>query len=482
MMKRVIKISLLILFLMPGILCQTTDYKKPQKMITDDDIGPNQYVKFSKDTVYVLEGYVFVEENSVLEIEPGSVIKGKSSGYHSTLVIMQGAKILAVGEKETPIIFTSTNDSLANNYEPGFNEIVDYYWGGIVICGRSTTNFSTDGTGLWNDLKIGEKKAVYGGWNDDDSSGVIKYVSIRYGGISLSGDTFLGGLVLAGCGKKTIVEYVESINSNNESFHFLGGTVECRNLAGIFAGLSGMYIEAYRGKLQNILIIKKESYYYGIMEIFNHYNSWLMESEPKINFSIYNSTIIGNDFISRYDSDIERAISFRHNTRGNIKNSIITQVGIPLIYMDDSSLEKIESGELTITNNLWWLNENYPVFDSMKVQENIIPYLNANNNIITNPLLYGISRTNNGGLDPRPRPESPAWTMELADYPDDDFFEPVNYAGAFGTENWLAGWSWLWQMGYFDTTSTNIEQPDEIFPTEYKLEKTIRIRLIRQQE
>ena len=92
-------------------------------------------------------------------------------------------------------------------------------------------------------------------------------------------------------------------------------------------------------------------------------------------------------------------------------------------------------------------------------------------NIIANPLLYGISRTNNGGLDPRPRPESPAWTMELADYPDDGFFEPVNYAGAFGTENWLEDWSWLWQMGYFDTTSTSIGLPPEQLPTEYKLEQ-----------
>ena len=115
---------------------QTTDLNKPQKIITDNDIQKGQYVKFSKDTVYILQGYVFAEENSVLEIEPGTVVKMKNTMYFGTLVIMQDAKIIAEGTKEEPIIITSA------------------------------TNFLSDGTGYWNALKIGEKRAMYGGHND----------------------------------------------------------------------------------------------------------------------------------------------------------------------------------------------------------------------------------------------------------------------------------------------------------------------------
>ena len=299
---------------------------------------------------------------------------------------------------------------------------------------------------------------------------MIQYISIRYGGTNLSGDTFLAGLVLAGCGSKTIVNHIESLNSPNNSFQFLGGTVNCRYLAGVFC-FSGIYIEGYRGKLQNIFTIKKQSQYLDLIYTMNHYSPWFMDSEPKINFVIYNATLLGNNFISGKDYDIDKAISLRHSTQGILKNSMIVETQLVPIYIDEYSMDEINSEALSITNNLWWLNEDYPVFDSMKVQENIIPYLNDNNNVIVDPQLYGISRTNDGGLDPRPRPESPAWTMELADYPDDGFFEPVNYAGAFGTENWLEGWSWLWQMGYFDTTSTSIESPPESIPADYRLDQ-----------
>src|SRR6218665_142870 len=58
-----------------------------------------------KRNVYHLVGVVYVTNNATLTIEPGTVIRGddKTCG---TLVITNGAKIIAEGLETDPIIFT----------------------------------------------------------------------------------------------------------------------------------------------------------------------------------------------------------------------------------------------------------------------------------------------------------------------------------------------------------------------------------------
>ena len=313
---------------------------------------------------------------------------------------------------------------------------------------------------------------MVGGSNDSDSSGIIKYTSIRYGGGRFYNDIIMGNLVFIGCGSKTVIHHVESLYSFSDSFDFWGGSVNCKHLASIQSRGFCSYNLYYRGKLQFIFEIeqKKDSEYESISAFFE-YSGRYQEFQENLNeCKLFNSTLIGN--YSLPDTlEWEHSIRYSNNGKGSLNNSIVCKYDMTPIYISEDSEINISNNDIEITNNLWWVNESYPTFESMNVQENVIPYLNANNNIITDPRLYGISRTNNGGLDPRPRPESPAWTMELADYPDDGFFEPVNYAGAFGTENWLEGWSWLWQMGYFDTTATSIRLPNQSLPAEYKLEQ-----------
>ena len=74
-------------------------------------------------------------------------------------------------------------------------------------------------------------------------------------------------------------------------------------------------------------------------------------------------------------------------------------------------------------------------------------YLADNDNVFgADPMLTGISRTANGGLDPRPMAGSPA--LSGAQLPSGSFFESVSYSGAFGPTNWLQGWTALSQLGY----------------------------------
>src|ERR1043166_5182243 len=65
---------------------------------------------------YVLNGFIYVLTNSVLTIEPGTVVRGKAgTGLDSAaLFITQGAKIFANGTRAKPIIFCSENDDLTD--------------------------------------------------------------------------------------------------------------------------------------------------------------------------------------------------------------------------------------------------------------------------------------------------------------------------------------------------------------------------------
>ncbi len=76
-------------------------------------------------------------------------------------------------------------------------------------------------------------------------------------------------------------------------------------------------------------------------------------------------------------------------------------------------------------------------------------------NVIDNPLLYGtdFARCRFAGqnaLDPRPAPNSPAFTEARTDAPAEDaFFSSAPYAGAFdATNNWLCGWTNIDDQNY----------------------------------
>src|SRR5512138_596046 len=60
------------------------------------------------DTSYTISGFVHVLNGATLTIQPGTIIKGDYSVLGSSLMIMRGAKINAVGTAAAPIVFTSS--------------------------------------------------------------------------------------------------------------------------------------------------------------------------------------------------------------------------------------------------------------------------------------------------------------------------------------------------------------------------------------
>ncbi len=230
------KITLIICLLMTGVLVNAQQEKgiigysnwldnwtefKPQKTDSKDanqilagNITEN--TKLLKRNVYILQGNVYVTNNAVLTIEPGTVIIGDAVSK-GTLVITKGAQIMAVGQETDPIIFTS-NQSMKKAGD----------WGGVVILGDAPINkFGNVGS---YSMDLDPVLTVYGGNNPAANSGVLKYVRIEFAGKKVKGVDTFNALTIAGVGNKTILENIMVSYSGGDSFAFYGGDVNASQL------------------------------------------------------------------------------------------------------------------------------------------------------------------------------------------------------------------------------------------------------------
>ena len=174
--------------------------------------------KLYKRNTYQLVGIVYVTNNAILTIEPGTIIRGdeKTCG---TLVITNGAKIMAEGLETDPIIFTSNKENTER--KPGD-------WGGIIILGKAPINKLGGISTL--PFNLDPMLNHYGGQDAEDNSGILKYVRIEYSGRKLSALKELNGLSLAGIGRKTVLSHIQISYSNDDSFECYGGNLNMNNL------------------------------------------------------------------------------------------------------------------------------------------------------------------------------------------------------------------------------------------------------------
>jgi hypothetical protein len=455
-MKKTILLSLIfqvLIFAQPG---------KPEKIIKDTDITPSSgIVNWSSDTVYVIDGYVYVEAPSELHIEAGTVIKAKetpSSGdIASVLVITRGAKIFAGGTKEQPIIFTSEYDDIElpdNGIDPGVDYRTDRgLWGGLVVLGKAVLNVAAEK--VVEGLPADEPRALYGGNDDNDNSGVLRYVSIRYTGITVEANKELQGLTLGAAGSGTQVEYIESFNSSDDGYEFFGGTVNTKYLVAAFAEDDAFdYDQGFRGFHQFWFAIQGDSVGDHLGE-YDGGDAGALTNTPLSYPVIYNSTYIGRGASA---TGGDHALMYKEYGGGEHNNGIFMEFDRSGIRVDSgaglTSYNRFIEGGIKIQNNIWWKGNNSPL-TSIAEQNFVQLYLanTANGNFLLNPQLNGITRNSSGVLDPRPLTNGPAYTIPLKEYPsDNNHFDQVNYAGAFGEELWIEGWTALSQIGLVPTS------------------------------
>ena len=196
------------------------------------------------DTVYTLSGFVKVANGATLTIQPGTRIEGDYNVVGSSLFILRGARIVAAGTAQKPIVFTSSRPE--GQRRPGD-------WGGIVIVGNGIINRTgetvIEGTGT--DATLNPTQDYSGGTNNADNSGVLRYARIEFAGFPTAPNQELNALTLAAVGSGTTIEYVQVLLGLDDSFEWFGGAVDARYLVSYEAGDDHFDMsEGYVGRVQ----------------------------------------------------------------------------------------------------------------------------------------------------------------------------------------------------------------------------------------
>jgi hypothetical protein len=199
----------------------------------------------SADTIYTLSGTVKVMSGATLTIPAGTKIVGDTTVAGSSLWILRGAKINAQGTASNPIVFTSAR--AVGNRKPGD-------WGGIILIGNARINRTADPVFTEGPANVAENYA--GGTDDNDNSGIMRYVRIEFAGYDVSNGQGqeLNSLSLYAVGRGTTLEYIESLAGLDDSFEWFGGTVDARYLVSYESGDDHFdWSEGYSGRNQYLI-------------------------------------------------------------------------------------------------------------------------------------------------------------------------------------------------------------------------------------
>lgn len=401
-----------------------------------DNGGGTGTVTWTKNKDYILEGLVFVNDGQVLTIEPGTVVRFRAGQAEnaSALIVARGGKIIANGTKAEPIIFTSENDDLQGSVPKDARGL----WGGLIILGNAPVNVR-GGEAKVEGIPYFEQRSVFGGGDEDDDSGILRYVSIRHGGTNIGEGNEINGLTLGGVGNKTVVEFVEVISNADDGVEIFGGTVNLRNI--VVSGCSDDafdYDLGWSGNGQFWLGIENDFVGDNLIEAGGGEN-------PVIGFphslpNIFNATLIGNGLTGNGSLAV-----FERFAGGVIANSILMNDpnGIVLEVTDgrNDSYSQWKNGKLDIRNNVFYnvaTGVNHPPFKlkgvySAEMENQWAAWFLAAKNETGDP---GID-LESGNFVPNPK-----ITGNLSEYPN-SWFRRVDFKGAFGEDNWIEGWTLL---------------------------------------
>jgi trimeric autotransporter adhesin len=453
--------------------------------ITDADLTSGTY-NWTQNNVYVLDGLVFLESGGVLNIQEGTVVKFKevptNSDPASALIITRGAQIFAIGTPTEPIIFTAEDDDVNDPTDFGPSDV--QYWAGLVILGKAKTLKNGSYEVNVEGIPTTEPRGLYGAINNDpnnfddnDNSGVLKYVSIRHTGFGLASGSELQGLTLGGVGRGTTIDYVESYASSDDGIEIFGGTVDIKHFVSAFAEDDTYDLdEGWTGRGQ---------FWFGIQTVSGSNPDTGFEFDGSTpdntsnstvgptNTKIFNATMIGSGKTASVGGT---GMIWRAGIQGLLANSIIGDYkGKCLEVKDDAgntttdAYAQLVAGNLNFKSNDFFDCGNATDLSSIiKITTNaddaagasLITNLTTGNNRVANPSIVSIDREQNNILDPRPSSiASSVYSGTLETYPNDTFFTAVNYRGAFSAnaaDFWLNGWTALWQNDHLANISTGI--------------------------
>ena len=295
-----------------------------------------------------LQNKVYVKNGATLTILPGTIIRGDKA-TQATLIVTKGCKIIAEGTQNLPIVFTS-NESVGNRTEGD--------WGGLVILGQATNN-QPGGVANIEGI-VPTANTQYGGSDDNDNSGKLKYVRIEFAGIALEPNKEINGITFGSVGRGTQVDYVQVSFSGDDSYEWFGGKVDCKHLIA-YRGIDDDFDTdfGYRGRIQFGLIIRDNTMYDAAGDsngLESDNDAAGSANTPQTAAIFSNLTIIGakgNGSLSLpVGEKFEKAFRIRRNSSISVFNSLVVGWEKGLSIEGASCETNVTSGTLVFSNNV----------------------------------------------------------------------------------------------------------------------------------
>jgi hypothetical protein len=377
---------------------------------------------WTSNNTYRMMGIILVPNGVSLTIEPGTVVRGANeyslvqAGSSAAdakyrpgmLIVEKGGKLFARGTAKNPICFTDEWDNnfswkgqtgtsvsrtymyrkgstgyaevtITTNYNYGAVGDLHGVWGGIVLCGKAVMNnngpatlgsmtFAVEGTTAGWGLNGG-------GTDDEDSSGEITYVQIRYGGSLVGDGKEINGLTMYGVGRGTVLHHIEVFNNQDDCIEWFGGTVEAKYLIAWGAGDDNFDSDCgFRGKNQFCFGVQRDmggfKHESGVsdkgmeMDGYETANGQLLYSASQW----ANVTLIGNQY-TKIGSSYYRNIplSMRDNASPRIYNSIFMDFGGPATMIEDyinssDASSGVSGTEMNVAQRFTWNYSQFPTY------------------------------------------------------------------------------------------------------------------------
>ncbi len=218
-------------------------------------------------------------DGPTLTVEAGATVAFTDQQFF--LIINRGSQIIANGTPDAPITFTSLTDV---NGTVGPEDVQQ--WGGIVINGFSISNKCeytdvpryADGptdrdsgtnpalalvTGTECSVEAegsaGDDESQYGGVNNEDDSGSLRYFIVKHTGAEVGNGDELNGISFGGVGRGTLIDNLQIYSTFDDGIEFFGGSVDVNNFVGLYSRDDTIDIdEGYDGTITNALVIQQE--------------------------------------------------------------------------------------------------------------------------------------------------------------------------------------------------------------------------------
>lgn len=461
------------------------------------------------DKTYIIDQKIYIPSGQTISIAPGTVLKGRVTADGATpgtpdpskataLVIERGGKIMADGAADCQIVFTAEADPMDGTY--AVSNIGK--WGGLVLLGKATNNLTlaangpfvpggagklavANGLGTIEGFATSNTQDQYGAnlgagesFDDNDNSGILRYVSVRHSGAILAVGAEINGITLGSVGRGTTLEHIEIVSCADDNLEFFGGTANIKYLSTLFGNDDMFDFDlGWSGKAQFIFGMKSD-----LTSSPDSDNGFEADSDdnksnnnPKSIPVFYNVTMIGNaKTTNTADNTGMFAIAAKEVTGGEFYNSVFanfkngfntvksvgTRTGGFESYHNWSTANGNGSNILKVKCNTF-----VGVTNPITVGGSAANVVTADNDqftadgnvvVVGNTLpgfdyAYTINTTTNAITVKNDVTPNPALSVAgCPTAPVDGFYRTANYRGAFSpnaNENWLSDWSYSHMLG-----------------------------------